>query len=63
MVQIAKYQELQITQADVLGLVNVAGELEVGVLMAESMQTLSDTKSLSVSQPTGRRGDCHGREM
>jgi hypothetical protein len=63
MVQIVKYQESQITQADVVDQGNVVGEVEVGVLMAESMQTLSDTRSLSVSQPTGRRGGCHGGEM
>jgi hypothetical protein len=63
MVQIAKYQESQITQAAMVDQRNVAGEVEVGALMAESMQSLSDTNCLSLSQPTGGRGGCHGREM
>jgi hypothetical protein len=42
---------------------NVAGEVEVGALMAESMLSRSDTKSLSLLQTTGGRGGCHGREM
>jgi hypothetical protein len=52
-VQIAQQQETRdVTQTDMKDQESGAGEVEVGVLIAESAPYLSDKKSLDTSQPT-----------
>jgi len=54
--QITHQETQEITQTDVEVQGSAAGEVEVGVSMAERAPSLSDTESLNQSQPTSQKG-------